>query len=122
MEIIVRPRVVFAFKVIGRGMLRSLAHMPANSHISDKIQKHSTSFAIKGPFWKSPQWGVGIRQWASLATAPPPFSSAPLHLQTVTYSRVGAVYRFVPNPLSLERSYIVGPNRRYKCPHIFSVA
>jgi hypothetical protein len=40
------PRVVFALKIILRGTLRSLAHIPAKSHISVNLVTNSTNCAI----------------------------------------------------------------------------
>jgi hypothetical protein len=49
MEIIAKPRVVFALKVILRGTLRSLAQLPVNSHISVNLQNEQYELCDKGP-------------------------------------------------------------------------
>ncbi len=79
MEMIAIPTVVFALKVILRSRLRILAHIPAKSNILAKLQTNSTSCAVKELLKK---------------------------IKTVTYTGDGSIYRFVPNHLSLERSYI----------------
>ncbi len=68
MEIIAIPTVVFALRVILRGRLRILAQIPAKSNISAKLQKNSTSCAVKELLQK---------------------------IKAVTYTGDGNIYRFV---------------------------